>query len=102
MIRIYITFFQLQATIREKNISRIKHDFGNLICDPNHLSHFFVLDFRKCFIPDSTPSTQNMSSFLAVIDNCIIDETNATLIANIFKEEVFTAICSIGGLKAPA
>lgn len=93
----------MQASIRKKrnNISKIKDDCGNWINDINSVSEFFVQDFRKQFTPNGYPSSQNLSSFLEVIDNCISPHTNEKLIVNITKDEVFNAISAIGSLKAP-
>lgn len=96
-------FFQTQANIRRKSnyISKIEVNAGNWATSENDIAEVSLQDFKKSFHMNSAPSHNALHDFLSVIDPCIDNNDNISLLKQITDEEIWDAVKAIGALKAP-
>lgn len=97
------TFFQTKALIRrkKKQILSITDNDGIIHTDTQSISSILTRAFRQRFIPTFIPSPHTINHFLSIVPTIITESDNIDLLRPISDEEIFTAVSSIGALKAP-
>jgi hypothetical protein len=93
-------YFHRKAMYRAKKnrISKLMADDGHLTKDKKVMQHMATTFFKELYTVDSAVSPNEVAQ---LFQNCITDDTNATLCWEFSDEEISTALFQIGSLKAP-